>query len=223
MVWMGQSGEAIDSPYEMCLSGEQNGADSPYTVAELERLLRYHDSDATQLSNRILAAATVTDYSTNPFTTYSYLSSESPGIIAGPSDHRRRMLTTISSDIPVPATPLPPEFRTRIANQINEAKLPGASSILDLYYYKLAQNLGYNNPARIREEMIKIAPWRPERRHPRRRVIRLPTSTPTLRPILPRSCTRRLARCLTFSNRTKCPRAVPPTAMLPSFIGCLTS
>jgi hypothetical protein len=137
------SGEAIDSPYELCLNGAENGTDSPYTVAELELLLRYHDPSAPQLGRRLIDLAPP-------------LRAENPGVI-GASHTLRNMLSVVSSDIPVPATALPPELRAFVAANSNSGKVPGAASILDLYYAKLAA-AGLSGTA-LTKEIKLIAPW----------------------------------------------------------------
>jgi hypothetical protein len=159
-------GEMIDSPYEIALSGEGNNADSPYTVAELERLLRYHDADSTQLPGRLLNAAgadLATGYPLNyPLPYYSLANpngSEPPGVI-GPSHKRRNMLTTLSSSLPVPETAIPQEMRQYMYS--NMLKTPGSTSILDLYRWKLSAapplGGGLVDP-QLTYEMQKIVPW----------------------------------------------------------------
>lgn len=155
-----RGGEVTDCPYELSLSGESNNADTPYTAAELERLLRYHDPDAVQLPGRLLEAATVT--MSGP--TVKHLSSELPGVV-GVSHSRRNMLTTLSAHIPVPPG-LPPQER-RPAN-LNLAPLSagttlgqraGRSSILELYAaVLLAQNPGMR-PSQLPRAMRAIVPW----------------------------------------------------------------
>jgi hypothetical protein len=78
--------EAVDDPYELnlSLSGPLAGADTPYTLGELEAILRYPDADRKRLSQRLLTRASTT--------------------LDGNSDksrQSRRRITTISSHIPV--------------------------------------------------------------------------------------------------------------------------
>src|SRR5262249_3280658 len=104
-------GETVDTPYELCLNGAENGTDSPYTAAELELLYRYHDPDATQLPRRLMEYAG------------GVLASESPGVVgqtlmpgvAHCSQTVRNMLTTHSSSIPTPMTTIPQEMRAMAA------------------------------------------------------------------------------------------------------------
>ncbi|QDS98028.1 hypothetical protein [Adhaeretor mobilis] len=81
--------QSRDMPYEMNLlnvSGESpNSPDSPYTVNELERLLRVYDADATTASERL---ATLTNF-------------------VGSNLQARNLITTDSFDLPVPAGVLP--------------------------------------------------------------------------------------------------------------------
>src|SRR4029078_9980557 len=143
-------GEMVDSPYEMRLSGEDDGADSPYTAAELERVLRYHDPDSTQLSQRLLISPLLTGAApANP------LATEVPGVI-GPSHHRRSMLSTISPRIPAPAARIPQEARVNPNINSNMPSV-GATSILDLYRAKLLA--GGVAPAAMVAALQQIVPW----------------------------------------------------------------
>ena len=49
--------QTLNDPYEIDLSRGGNGKDAPYTIAELERLLRSNDGDASALPNRVLQLA----------------------------------------------------------------------------------------------------------------------------------------------------------------------
>lgn len=148
MTFMGQPNEMLDSPYELSLSGEENGTDSPYTVAELEVLYRYHDLDATQLSRRLLLAGIGTG-GTN------WLATENPGVI-GTSHSRRNMLTTHASHIPAPSMRAPQEARVN-PNLTPFMPMLGSTSILDLYRAKLKAN-GLTD-AQVTQQMLKIVPW----------------------------------------------------------------
>ena len=142
--YMGQNDEMLDSPYELSLSGEPTNSDSPYTLVELERLLRFHDIDAQQLQVRpaLVSAA-------------SQLATSNPGVID--TDHTtRERLTTISAHLPVPGTPAPLAARG----------LGAQITILDLYRARLAapppQGGGFVEP-QLSIEFEKIVPW--ELRH----------------------------------------------------------
>ncbi len=143
-------GEMVDSPYEMRLSGEDDGADSPYTAAELERVLRYHDPDSTELSQRLLIAPMLTGAApANP------LATAVPGIIDA-SHRRREMISTLSSSIPAPAARMPQEARVN-GNIAGNMPSVGSTSILDLYRAKLIA--GGTAPALVPVVMQQIVPW----------------------------------------------------------------
>ena len=79
----------VDQPYESNLSGPTT-ADSPFSVAELERLLRPYDADAGALPDRITQLA--------------------PTLLTNVS--RRHEVTTESWSLPCPSVALTPELRT---------------------------------------------------------------------------------------------------------------
>ena len=55
--YMGEAGETVGDPYEQVLNRQAAGyTDAPFSVAELERVLRYYDRDALGLPNRLLNA-----------------------------------------------------------------------------------------------------------------------------------------------------------------------
>ncbi len=57
--------QTVGDPYEMVLNRESAGyTDAPFTAAELERVLRYHDVDAAALPNRLLVSALIRSGST---------------------------------------------------------------------------------------------------------------------------------------------------------------
>ena len=88
----------VDEPYELNLfryKGADSGAiDAPYTVAELERLLRFTDLDAVMLPDRLLRSA---PQSFNAFSSVAR--------------RRRNLFTTESRHVPVPNTRLDFEQR----------------------------------------------------------------------------------------------------------------
>jgi hypothetical protein len=156
-------GEVVDTPYELALNGAENGTDSPYTAAELELLLRYHDPDASQLRRRLF------DYSGAILATPGQF----PGMISQTlingqmhcSHTVRNMLTTHSSSIPMPSVRMPQEWR----GQAIASKLPNASisepnwsapqmSILDLYRARFAAN-GVTDPNIVNTNMRQVVPW----------------------------------------------------------------
>ncbi|MCO6456738.1 MAG: hypothetical protein J5I93_15675 [Pirellulaceae bacterium] len=96
--YMGLPGDPIDDPYEMLLNarttGETGAGDTPYTVAELERLLRWSDVDSLGLPDRLIRTAPNTFHGSSPI-----------------NWRNRRSVTTHSSHIPMPNFTWPTEFR----------------------------------------------------------------------------------------------------------------
>ncbi|MFM9118521.1 MAG: hypothetical protein ACKOU6_20415, partial [Planctomycetota bacterium] len=109
-----------------------------YVAAELERLLRYNDVDATALPDRLTRLA--------------------PNLFS--NSQVRKMVTTHSMHIPVPNMVLPPELRAASSTLVPPNYKNRPLSIVDLYRLKLAANL----PAsQIDTELDKILPF--EMRH----------------------------------------------------------
>jgi hypothetical protein len=123
-------GETIDDPYEVQFDHTRAPADNPYLPTELERLLRFHDLDASQIPSRLFTGAQglLGNTTTDP-----------PGYISL-SHLRRNLLTTHSFDVPVPAAVLAKEMRGGTNANI------GSNSILDLYNAQLL-NTGANYQA----------------------------------------------------------------------------
>jgi hypothetical protein len=101
--YMGQPGEMIDTPYELSLSGPPGNSDRPYTLVELERMLRYHDQDTQWVASRPL------QFATSSGGTY-YLASGAQGTIDA-SHALRELFTTHSSHLSTPAYHVPQELR----------------------------------------------------------------------------------------------------------------
>ena len=99
--YAGNANETIDDPYEINLL-KPNAYDQAFTPAEMERLLRWYDSDAGSLPTRLLTAG--------------------PNTLAT-SAAIRRMVTTHSFHIPAPNTQLQPGPRST-------ANSPAAMSIM---------------------------------------------------------------------------------------------
>lgn len=95
--------QTIDEPYEINLLGdgsEDTGVgDQPYTLAELERLLRFYDHDGGKLPQRLLALAS------NAFA----------------SAANRRRFTTQSMHVPAPNAVAPPELRDGSVDGVQSA------------------------------------------------------------------------------------------------------
>ena len=142
---MGMNGEITDSPYELSLSGQENNADSPYTLVELERMLRYHDADVASIPSRPLILAG------------TQLAASTPGVI-GPDEALRNLFTTHSSYIPSPASAVPREARG-----VASASL--GATLLDIYYQRIYNTLvaGGMTPANATTQTLyeirKMAPW----------------------------------------------------------------
>jgi len=135
-------GEGANDPYEMEFDATTASNDQPFTVAELERLLRYYDADAPMLPDRLENVAG------------SYLNGDRGAPTDGTMHAARQSLTTISSHLPVVETPLPPHLRSSLS--------AGYSTVLDLYKAKLTSG----GAADVAGEITKIVPW--EFRHGQR-------------------------------------------------------
>ncbi len=136
-------GEGSDDPYEMEFDAATASNDRPYSVAELERLLRYYDADAPLLPDRLETAGG------------GYLNGDRLATLNDTMHAARQSLTTISSHLPVVETPLPPHLRPSLN--------AGYSTVLDLYRAKLS---GIADAATRETEFKKIVPW--EFRHGQR-------------------------------------------------------
>lgn len=99
-VRMSMNTSAMDSPYEINLT-QPHGMDTPYTIADMESLLRSGDSDANRLPSRLRSLAPNTFAATQ-----AALSNGIPVQFAN-----RELFTTASIDVPVPNGPVPPHLR----------------------------------------------------------------------------------------------------------------
>jgi hypothetical protein len=167
------NGEMIDNPYELKLSGELSDADSPYTLSELEKMLRYHDNDAQRLVSRPLLPEAQGG-------ALLVLAANPPGII-GPDQTARNRMSGRSSYIPAPSGIPPgtqmvpptagvtnPSWRGVLAQFSNNIIHPGSASILDMYAFKInaalqASTGGPTTPAMVNAVMHQLIPW--ELRH----------------------------------------------------------
>jgi hypothetical protein len=142
----GNAGEATDDPYETDPL-RSRGEDRMFSVADFERILRYNDADAGQLSQRMIPSG-IPNYFGNVDV--------------------RRMVTTHSSHIPVSNVSIPFELRTIHSDTIiNQRQFDFFSnlqnnagvgiSLLDLYRYRLAAaGVSANN---IPNELLKLVPF----------------------------------------------------------------
>lgn len=109
---MAEQNEQVDDPYEIDLSRNRAygltspaPVDNPFGPAELERLLRPYDRDASRLPRRLFDLNKPDP--TNPLSVRAF-------------DRRRRAVATESWDLPGPAVPLPASLRiTLVARLFN--------------------------------------------------------------------------------------------------------
>ena len=105
MTWyMGLTGEQNENPYQASLDGVATGVDDDlFTIAELERILRWYDLDQNMLSGGLKQVTS---------STFS-------------SDVNRASVTTRSSHVPVPNLALTSDMRARagLATSITQANL----------------------------------------------------------------------------------------------------
>lgn len=138
--------EGSDDPYEMEFDQLTAANDQPYTVAELERLLRYHDADAPMLPSRLETLGN------------GYLNGDSRGQPDPTKQKAREMLTTISSHLPV--------VENAYVRHLRSSVNPGQSTILDLYRAKIRNVNPTATDAHVNNLIAQIAPW--EFRHGQR-------------------------------------------------------
>lgn len=122
--------QLTDSPYEFNLNNP-SGADAPFTVAELEKVLRYRDFDASTLQSRL------TDLNNLDF-----LKDLPVGPVLGSLN--RRAVTTDSYDIPVPGVVSPDDWTGTPPQTIMEilaARLDGTLNLSDEIEKMLAPDL----------------------------------------------------------------------------------
>lgn len=137
---VGRTDMVSDSPYEFDVTSSQRGrADSPFTVAELERVLRFSDATSNQLPSRL----------TNL------------GGVAG-SVSRRRSVTTESIDVPVPPVLSPSELRGNFQTMTNWQTFPSFNggrplSVLDLLTMRLSN--GGVASTNINSEIANMLSW----------------------------------------------------------------
>jgi hypothetical protein len=142
-------GEMLDNPYEISLYAEPNNGDSPYTLFELERLLRNDDVDVQMLVCRPMQLAG------------GYLGG-TPGASVATRAARQR-LTGRGSHLPVPGTVAPGDHGvTQLERSTN---VPGQATILDLYKERLIAGYNLTKPITPAEELLiahqmnRIVPW----------------------------------------------------------------
>lgn len=129
-----------DNPYEFNGSSFERGTlDNSYSVASLERILRYNDGDVRQLPDRLIRLANVFG-----------------------NTSKRRSVTTASVDIPVPPVLAPAELRTRFQTSTNPtASFPAYSHGRPLHVSDLlaARLTAAGVPANsVNNELAKMLP-----------------------------------------------------------------
>lgn len=127
---------AVNSPYELNLSqkatsGAQsttgvNSPDTPFSPAEMERVLRMFDADAGALPPRLAMLAGIVGSGT-----------------ADPSDRLR--ITTDSFDLPSPNIALPHELSSMLSTNPNYRRQPRSAA--ELIEIRVRHALGRSNPA----------------------------------------------------------------------------
>lgn len=140
-VWfLAGTGERIDDPYEVQYNSRRANADAPYTVAEMEALLRYHDPGTQNIPSRLLAPVLA-----------PWLASESRGT-PGPSQVRRESFTAISSDIPAPRLTIPREMR----GTLGPGNPIGNLTLLDLYTFNILQGMSLGSVPPVGDPNLAI-------------------------------------------------------------------
>ncbi len=125
------NGERTDDPYEVQWNPWRAMVDSPYTVSELEALLRYHDLGASAIPSRLISPP---PYGTGA-NIYLAPVNEPPGT-PGPGQ-RLRAAFGMGSHIPAPKMVVPRELRQTFGGVTN-------ATILDLYYIAIVNGRGWN-------------------------------------------------------------------------------
>ena len=118
--------ERIDNPYEMQWDQLRASVDVPYTVSELEALLRYHDVGASVIPSRLMLPG--------PNGAGQYLAIQprgTPGI-----DQIRRDAFGMGSYIPAPKLMVPHELRASFYAATGNYN----PTLLDLYNFRLGGN-----------------------------------------------------------------------------------
>lgn len=142
--YLAGNGERVDDPYEIQWNQLRAGWDSPYTVSELEALLRYHDQGASIIPSRLMLLAGYGNPAGNYLATdprgAPYADSSSPF-----ASQRRREAFGMGSYIPTPKMIVPRESRQFYGGGIS-------GSILDLYVGAIVNGRGWSptigsNPA----------------------------------------------------------------------------
>ncbi|WP_425615628.1 hypothetical protein NA78x_005557 [Anatilimnocola sp. NA78] len=156
---MATTGETTDDPYEMEWESTQARNDSPYSVNDMEKLLRFHDPDTQVLPSRLVNA--VSELATGP---------GQPDLNAARYERLRNSLTTMSSNVPVPLA-IPSfqdrtDMRTALVNltggtqaTASQTMITAANAPTVLGLYALRLTAGGVTPANVPAELKKIFPF----------------------------------------------------------------
>ena len=136
-------------PYEINLASNaprglpDSPIDSPFSAAELERVLRPFDRDTGSLPNR-LTALTLTSGTSTPVLSASGIPVPVPFSVL---QAKRHEVTTEQWDVPTTVPAIPPVLRWALAGTLNSAPVhvPFPRHVVDLFYANYLYNLYQNN------------------------------------------------------------------------------
>ena len=141
--------EINDNPYEINLVDFYTNNDTPYTVADLESVLRRHDADQPQLPQRL-------NEFLKPIST--------PSNLPSPSYARRsKLVSTISSSINTPRGSIPRWMRDpsspNYMGQDSVLRLPVPSSILDIALARIRNTNPGNTESAYQTVLGQVMPF----------------------------------------------------------------
>ena len=143
--------QTFNDPYEIDLTRGGNGTDAPYTMAELERLLRSNDGDATTLPNRILQLASSV---ASNWPNKEQVTTDSWSI---PSVHAWMLQDPVYASFIGVGSGMD-NASTNNAQRVDDVlRVP---SLIQLYRELLRRGMGSGTPPQALEnELNEIAPW----------------------------------------------------------------
>ncbi|QDU31246.1 hypothetical protein ETAA8_63990 [Anatilimnocola aggregata] len=144
--------ETWDDPYEMEWDAATAINDTPYSVLDMERMLRNHDNDMGHFNGRLVNAANAL-----------FSGAGQPDSNSGAYQRVRESLSTMGSYIPTVPAILRQEDRNQHGSlSSSNAKLSAtnAPTIVGMYIVKLQQG-GFDttNTTNLKAELAKIMPW----------------------------------------------------------------
>lgn len=144
-------GETVDDPYEMQWDPATAINDAPYSVADMERLARVHDSDIGNFPARLPSIST---------TLFNGAGQPAATPANAQFQRLRESFTTLSSFVPTLPAIMRPDHRQRyLGNGFGSAN---GITVFDLYRQKYREGGGVaiaTNPGQFRTELAKIMPW----------------------------------------------------------------